>query len=103
MAQLVKHPAFDFSSGHDLVVRDTEPHDGLQTDSAEPTQDSLSPPLSAHPMSTCTCARVLSQNKSTSGKKKMLNFSNLQNGDNKIDNTVVYQYMLAQFTAFNIC
>ena len=30
-----------FSSGHDLIVREIEPHVGLCTDSVEPTWDSL--------------------------------------------------------------
>ena len=29
VAQLVKHPTLDFSSGHDLTVCETEPHVGL--------------------------------------------------------------------------
>ena len=54
MAQLVKHPALDFSSGHDLTVPEFEPHTGLCTDSAEPAWDShsLSPSLSL-PLPTC--------------------------------------------------
>ena len=35
-----------FSSGHDLTVREFEPHIGLCTDGAEPAWDSLSLPLS---------------------------------------------------------
>ena len=44
MAQLVKYPTLDFSSGHDFAVREIEPHFGLCADSAEPAWDSL--PLS---------------------------------------------------------
>ena len=36
MAQLVKHLTVDLSSGHDLTVREFEPHVGLCTDSSEP-------------------------------------------------------------------
>ena len=46
MAQLVKHATLDFSSGHDLTVFEIEPHVGLYDDSAEPTLNSLSLPLS---------------------------------------------------------
>ena len=36
MAQSVKHLTFDFSSGHDLMVHEFEPHMGLHADSVEP-------------------------------------------------------------------
>ena len=45
VARSVKHPTLDFSSGHDLIVREFEPHIGLCADSVEPV-DSLAPPLS---------------------------------------------------------
>ena len=45
MAQSVKHPTLDFSSGHDLAVGEFEPHSGLCDDSAEPAWDYLSLPL----------------------------------------------------------
>ena len=48
MSQQVKQLTLDFSSGHDLMVREFEPHIGLHTDSAEPAWDSLS--LSASPV-----------------------------------------------------
>ena len=41
MAQLVKHPALDFSAGHDLMVREMEPCVGLCAKSMEPAWDSL--------------------------------------------------------------
>ena len=49
VAQLVKHP--DFGSGHDLTVREFEPHIGLCADSSEPGAclGFLSPSLSAPP------------------------------------------------------
>ena len=52
MAGSVEGPTLDFSSGHDLMVRETEPHTGLWADgdSAEPAWDSLSPPLTAPPL-----------------------------------------------------
>ena len=43
MAQLVKRPTLDFSSGDDLRVCEFEPHVELQADSTEPAWDSLSP------------------------------------------------------------
>ena len=55
----VKRPTLDFGSGHDLTVREFEPHVRLCTDSEEPAWDSLSLslwPSLAHP-------RSLSQNK----------------------------------------
>ena len=42
MAQLVECPALDFSSGHDLKVRDFELRIGLYADGAESAWDSLS-------------------------------------------------------------
>ena len=49
MAQPIKHPTLDFGSGHDLTVREIEPHVRLCADSAEFAWDSLSPSLSAPP------------------------------------------------------
>ena len=46
MVQWVKFPTLDFSSGHDLSVRDVEPCIGLCTDCKEPVWCSLSLPLS---------------------------------------------------------
>ena len=57
MAQLVGHLTLDFSSGHDLTVREFEPHVGLHADSSEPEACfgfcvSLSPcPSPAHALS----------------------------------------------------
>ena len=45
--------ALGFRSGHDLEVREFQPHVGLCTDSAEPVWDSLSP--SASPNLCCLC------------------------------------------------
>ena len=59
MALLIKHPTLDFSSGHDLAVREFEPGFGLYADSVEPAWDPLSPCLSAPPL----LVLVLSQNK----------------------------------------
>ena len=44
VAQLVGRLTLDFSSGHDLTVREFEPHTGLCADNAEPAWDSLSLP-----------------------------------------------------------
>ena len=49
MAQSVKHPTLDLSSGHRLTIREIEPHVGARAHSAEPSWDSL-PPLSALPL-----------------------------------------------------
>ena len=35
VAQSVKHPTLDFSSGHDLTVQELQPHIGLCADSAQ--------------------------------------------------------------------
>ena len=59
-AQSVEHPALDFSSGHELTVREIEPRVGLCVDSSEPAGDSLSPSLSAPPLLMCTCSLSLS-------------------------------------------
>ena len=45
MAQLVKHLTLGFGSGHELMVHEFQ--SWLDTDSAEPAWDSLSPFLSA--------------------------------------------------------
>ena len=42
MAQSVKPPTLDFSSGHDLMVCEIEPCIGFCTDSVEPAWESLS-------------------------------------------------------------
>ena len=46
VAQSVKRPTLDFSSGHDLMVREFEPPVGLCPVSVEPAWGSFSPPLS---------------------------------------------------------
>ena len=46
MAQLVKCLALDFSSGHDLIVHESDPHIELCAGSVGPALDSLSPSLS---------------------------------------------------------
>ena len=66
VAQLVKSPAVDFGSGHDLLVCKLDPCVRLctLTDSAEPAWD-FSPSLSAPPLlvlAVCVCLS-LSQNK----------------------------------------
>ena len=49
VAQSVKCLTLDFSSGHDLAVRETEPCVELYADSGEPAWDSLSLSLSFCP------------------------------------------------------
>ena len=46
VAQSVKHLILNFSSGHDSMVHEFEPHIGLCTDNMEPAWTSRSPPLS---------------------------------------------------------
>ena len=50
VAQLVKHQTLSFGSRHDLTVNETELHVKLCTDSTESAWDSLSPSLSAPPL-----------------------------------------------------
>ena len=42
VAQSDEHPTLDFSSGHDLMVCEFDPHIGLCAECAEPAWDSLS-------------------------------------------------------------
>ena len=49
VAQSVKRPTFDFSSGHDLMVWEFEPRVGPRADGVAPTWGSVSPNLSALP------------------------------------------------------
>ena len=68
VAQSVKGLTLDFSSGHDLMVREFEPRVGLHTDGAEPACDSLSLLLSLpHPRS---CSLTVKINKYTFKEKK---------------------------------
>ena len=46
-AQLVKRSTLDFNSGHDLTVREFEPHIRVCDESAETAWDCLSTSLSA--------------------------------------------------------
>ena len=46
MAQLVKRPTLDFSSGRDLTVHEIKLCVGLCADSVEPAWESVSPSLS---------------------------------------------------------
>ena len=49
VAQMVKHPTLDFSSGHDLTVCEFERRVSLCADSVEPAWDSLSPSIRPSP------------------------------------------------------
>ena len=64
VAQSVEHPTLKFSSGHDLMACEMEPHVRLCTDSTEPAWDSLPLPLSASPLLTLAL-----KNKQTLKKK----------------------------------
>ena len=70
MAQSVKRPTLDFSSGHDLRVCGLEPRVKLCTVSAEPAWDSLSPSLPL-PCLRALGAHALSQNRQTFKKKSV--------------------------------
>ena len=50
MAQSVKCPTLDFGSGHDLTIREFEPHSRVCTDSTEPAWDSVSLSLDPSPL-----------------------------------------------------
>ena len=63
VAQSVKHPTLDFGSGHDLLVREFKPLDGLCTDSVKPAWNSLSLSLSLCPSPALSLSVFLSQNK----------------------------------------
>ena len=71
VAHSVERLTLDFSSGHDLIAREIEPHVGLCADSTEPAWDSLSSsftvPVLAH-------AHVLSHTRSLS--VSLSNFKN---------------------------
>ena len=51
MAQSLKHPTLDFSSGHDVMVQELEPHVGLGTVSEKSGWDSLSSLCPSHTLS----------------------------------------------------
>ena len=63
MAQTVKCPALDLSSGHDRTICEFKPHVRLCTDGVEPAWDSASPSLCPSPA--CALSLSLSRNKST--------------------------------------
>ena len=67
VAQSGKRPTLDFSTGHDLMVCEMEPHIRFPTDSTEPSWDSL--PTISLLLPCCTCIHILSQ----TFKKKMEN------------------------------
>ena len=61
MAQLVKHPALDFSSGNDLMVHGIKPHIRLCADSTEHAWDPLFPSLSAPPLLACSLSKLINE------------------------------------------
>ena len=61
MAQIVEQLTLDFGSGYDFMGREFKSHVRLHADSAEPSWDSRSIPLSLCPFP--ARARSLSQNK----------------------------------------
>ena len=61
MDLLVRRPTLDFDSGHDLMVREFEPHIGFFTDSMELAWDSFSFSLSQS--LPCSLSLSLSQSK----------------------------------------
>ena len=68
MAQLIKGPTLDFSSGHDLMVHEIDPCIGLCADGTKLGWDSLSAPP---PLSTHVCALSLKINKINLKKKNL--------------------------------
>ena len=72
MAQSVKRPSLDFSSGHDLMDCEFEPCIRLCADSREPAWDFLSPSLSASPllMFTCSLSKLNKLKKEEEEKRK---------------------------------
>ena len=60
MAQSIKRPTLVFSSGHDLMVHEIEPHVGFCTGGTKPTWDSLFPSHSAPSPFVCVHAHALS-------------------------------------------
>ena len=63
VAQLVKRLTLDFSSGHDLTVREIEPRVGLCADTVEPAWDSRSFPLSLPLPHSCSLSPPLKKKK----------------------------------------
>ena len=63
MAWSAKHPTLDFSSGHDLTVREFEPRIRLCANNAEPARDSLSPSLSDPPLLALCISLKINENK----------------------------------------
>ena len=61
VTQSVEHPTLDLSSGHDLTVREFEPHVGLCAGGVEPAWDFVSPSFCPYPA--CACALSLKINK----------------------------------------
>ena len=77
MKVMLGHPggsvgqASDFSSGHDLAVREFEPRLGLCADSSEPALDSVSPSFSAPPLLTlCPSLSKINKLKTNLKRKK---------------------------------
>ena len=57
VAQSVKHLTLDFSSGHDLTVREFKPCIGLHAGRAEPAWDSLFLPFFVPPQLTVSFSK----------------------------------------------
>ena len=57
MAQSIKRATLGFSSGHDLMFHEFEPHLGICAHSAEAAWDSFSPSLSAPPLLTLSLSK----------------------------------------------
>ena len=58
MAQSVKRLTLGFGSGHDLMVCEFKPRGRLCADNVEPAWDSLSPSLSAPPLSALSLSKT---------------------------------------------
>ena len=78
MVQSLNHPTLNPGSGHDLMVCETEPCNGLCVDSLEPAWDFFPPPLSLPLPHSLMCALSLSLSLSklvNIKKEHCLNFS----------------------------
>ena len=74
VGQSVKHPTLDFSSGHDLTVREFKPCIRLYAGGMEPAWDSLSPSICLSPAHSLS----LSLSLSLSHKNKSINWKNVK-------------------------
>ena len=85
MAQEVKHPSFEFGSGHDLTVHEIEPHIRVCTDSADPAWDSPSPSVSAPPLHAHSLSQI--------NKLKKKGYYNVTRCSHKEENQILWKLL----------